>query len=101
MEKLFTGYGFAKGDKLILCNTSALRKTTKLCELFIDTILQLNGKQKDVSYYNEDNFKYIRYGLTKVDVYYNEELKYYHIEFCNGVQNIPEDEKDCLIIIQL
>ena len=34
----------------------------------------------------------IRYGLTKIDVYYNDELKYYHIEFPCGIQNIPENE---------
>ena len=94
-KKILNGYGFCWGNKMLLHNTEITRKNTKLYNAFIDKMCEMRGVEDKVSQYTENNYKTLKFGLTKVEVY--DCGSYYSVRFENGQANYPKTDCNELV----
>ena len=94
-KKVLTGYGFCYGNKMLLFNTSATRNSPKLYNAFIDKMCEIKGITNVIEQRTENNYKALKFGLTKVEVFDCD--IYYSIRFENGQANYPKTDCNELI----
>lgn len=96
MEKrILTGYGFCWGNKMLLLSTQATRKSATLYNAFIDKMCEIKGITNTIEQRTQHNYKVLKYGLTKVEVF--DCGIYYSVRFENGQANYPKT--DCAELI--
>ena len=94
-ERILVGYMYCWRRKMLLCETPFKKKCETLYKKFLDKMCEIEGITNKEEHYTEDNFKVLRYCLTKATVW--DCGSYYSVQYENGWANYPKTDCDELV----
>ena len=98
-EKLiFKGYGYCYGNKMLILKTDIRKRTKTVYNKFIEYIGVLNDVKDATPYYNENNYRPLRFGVTPIEYY--DCGSYISIKFNNGQANFPKTDMSEVLIFE-